>query len=436
MNERFEKYKLLVDGRDSVTISYLAAAVCLPEKTVQSEIQQMVTKGMFGKSAYINYMNKTLVLRQSADIGTQVSDLIRSVTDVTASAVRSATDAASSAMRSATGAVKQASDGMKNSTRTENTTPVRAKKKTESVTNNNKKMRIRKTNTAVMVLLLVFGVIMLGGGLFSALDLVDNLAAGRAFLNIDSLFEAANCVGRLTAGAVMLGLRSSFSKRDRRLTQYGATLSGRDSMNIAQLSAASGFPLKTVTKDLNYMMEKQMFIKGAHIDAISKTLYLSADAVPQEPAKKNEPAPEQEANEYYRIILEIRSLNDAIADVEVSERIDQIEEITAKIFRIVEEKPEKLSQIQSFMSYYLPTTLKLLNSYSTLEKQGIAGDNIDKAKTDIKRVLDQLVKGFSQQLDQLFKADVMDISTDIEVLERMMEKDGLTTDDSGFQKML
>ena len=36
-----------------------------------------------------------------------------------------------------------------------------------------------------------------------------------------------------------------------------------------------------------------------------------------------------------------------------------------------------------------------------------------------------MVEGFEKQLDQLFKADAMDIATDVEVLERMLDKDGL-----------
>ena len=37
-----------------------------------------------------------------------------------------------------------------------------------------------------------------------------------------------------------------------------------------------------------------------------------------------------------------------------------------------------------------------------------------------------LVEGFEKQLDRLFQGDVMDITTDVEVLERMLAKDGLS----------
>jgi hypothetical protein len=78
------------------------------------------------------------------------------------------------------------------------------------------------------------------------------------------------------------------------------------------------------------------------------------------------------------------------------------------------------------MNYYLPTTLKLLSAYAELEKQTVAGDNIRSSREAIEKMLSQLVFGFEQQLDQMFEADALDISSDITVLERMMAKDGLS----------
>ena len=67
-----------------------------------------------------------------------------------------------------------------------------------------------------------------------------------------------------------------------------------------------------------------------------------------------------------------------------------------------------------------------------LERQGIEGENIDGARERIESILDKLVSGFTQQLDQLFRADALDISSDIDVLETMMQRDGLTGDGSAF----
>ena len=53
------------------------------------------------------------------------------------------------------------------------------------------------------------------------------------------------------------------------------------------------------------------------------------------------------------------------------------------------------------------------------------GENISAAKRRIEDMMDKVVEGFEKQLDQLFATDVMDITTDVEVLERMLDKDGL-----------
>ena len=75
----------------------------------------------------------------------------------------------------------------------------------------------------------------------------------------------------------------------------------------------------------------------------------------------------------------------------------------------------------------------MLHSYETLEKQGITGENIQSAKQDIERVLDTLITGFEQQLDHLFMADMLDISSDIDVLENLMHQDGLTPESQIFK---
>ena len=79
------------------------------------------------------------------------------------------------------------------------------------------------------------------------------------------------------------------------------------------------------------------------------------------------------------------------------------------------------------MSYYLPTTLKILRAYGQLESQQVSGENITAAMERIEGMMDKVVEGFEKQLDQLFQGDAMDIATDVEVLERMLAKDGLSS---------
>ena len=133
--------------------------------------------------------------------------------------------------------------------------------------------------------------------------------------------------------------------------------------------------------------------------------------------------------EYQKILGQIRTANDEIADENMTQKIHVMEELTAAIFTEVQTHPAKKPQIQRFMNYYLPTTLKLLDSYARIEQQGVSGDNMAKAKADIERIADTLVEGYRKQLDTLYQAEAVDIAGDVSVIENMMRRDGLTGQD-------
>ncbi len=152
------------------------------------------------------------------------------------------------------------------------------------------------------------------------------------------------------------------------------------------------------------------------------------------PEPQPEPEPEDPElaelrRERDRAISEMRRLNESIQDPVISGQIDHIEATTAKIFEHVLAHPEKKSQIRRFLSYYLPTTIKLLNSYDRLDNAGVAGSNIDGAKGKITEVMATIVTAFDKQLDALFQGEVMDINAEIKVLQSILSGDGLVDGD-------
>ena len=91
--------------------------------------------------------------------------------------------------------------------------------------------------------------------------------------------------------------------------------------------------------------------------------------------------------------------------------------------------PGKKAQLQKFMDYYLPTALKLLNTYAQLSAQDVQGENISEAKHSIERSMDLLITAFENQLDKLFQSDALDVSADVAALEGMLNLDGLAASD-------
>ena len=127
-------------------------------------------------------------------------------------------------------------------------------------------------------------------------------------------------------------------------------------------------------------------------------------------------------------IAEMKRLDDNIADPGISADIVRLEQVSQKIFDEVKRDPKKLSQIRKFMDYYLPTTLKLLNAYDRMSGTGVSGENIDTTLAKVEGMMRTIVSAFEKQLDSLYGAEALDISTDITVLENMMAREGLTGD--------
>ena len=129
------------------------------------------------------------------------------------------------------------------------------------------------------------------------------------------------------------------------------------------------------------------------------------------------------------MIREIRRENDLIPDSILSSKLDQLENQCAEIFRAVYDKPGKASQIRKFMEYYLPTTLKMVKGYRLLDERGVTGQEAMQAKNRISDALTVVLQGCEKMLDKLYQDDVLDLTTDIDVLEQMLKRDGLTESD-------
>lgn len=192
-------------------------------------------------------------------------------------------------------------------------------------------------------------------------------------------------------------------------------------------------------KHLENCIDEGLFGPDAYLDMRRKCLVVSQR--PPEPTSAPAPKPEKqpekqtdmpERDQYQKILDELRRVNDAIPDEEMSDKISRLEAVSAKIFEQARTDPDKLPQMRKFMDYYLPTSLKLLNTYAELDRQGIEGDNITESKRRIELTMDTLVKAFENQLDRLFASDALDVSTDIDVMQNMLRADGLT-DDAPFK---
>lgn len=203
-----------------------------------------------------------------------------------------------------------------------------------------------------------------------------------------------------------------------------------DYVSVILLSAVAFIVAKGIWPTVEYEIPDVAQPEGAADTAADD------DAKEEPKAEEKTDEPEEKAStgdekldalieEKDRALGEMRRLNDAIPDEDVSHQIDELETTTAKIIDHVVAHPEKLPQIRRFMNYYLPTTLKILNAYDRMGAVGVSGENIDGTMDRIETMMDTIVAAFHKQLDALFRDEAMDISSDITVMENLLAQEGL-----------
>lgn len=122
----------------------------------------------------------------------------------------------------------------------------------------------------------------------------------------------------------------------------------------------------------------------------------------------------------------LHALNDAIPDPELSAAMARMEKAGRGIATAVEQAPDKARTIDRFARYYLPEVIKLMTTYANMEKNGVKGENADQILAELRRNAATTAKAFENQLDALYSAEAMDISTDIEVLDGILKSQNLT----------
>lgn len=267
-------------------------------------------------------------------------------------------------------------------------------------------------------------------------------------------------------GVFMAAYGNGIRTRLKRFKMYKKSLLGKEYCQLELLRKTTGKSVRYLKKDLKKMIDLGMFPQG-HLDEQGTCLILTNWAYEQymmmvesqmQQEKEAEEAAilkeqeerrkEEEENQRFADVDEgtraeikkiikdgefylnrFETINDRLAGEVISKKLSRLSMVTGRIFEFITDHPEKVGDIRKFMSYYLPTTEKLLNTYEELDKELVQGENIMKAKREIEDTLDTINFAFENLLDSLYEDTRMDISTDIAVLETMLAQEGLTEQD-------
>ena len=232
---------------------------------------------------------------------------------------------------------------------------------------------------------------------------------------------------------------------------------------VEELASQVGISPKRVAKDLRRILQKGI-IPSAHMDKqgthlmlndVTYRQYLEAEKAREirekeekettklkakqtkeiETEKKvqvKEETPktelEQMIQEGQTYIQKLRYMNDLIPGEVISSKLDRLENLLKEIFQRVQKEPAQMNRMHKVMSYYLPTTLKLVEAYHEFDVVSSPNEEILKAKKEIEETMDTINEAFVELLNSLFQDKVFDVTTDAQVLQTMLANEGLTKD--------
>ena len=129
-----------------------------------------------------------------------------------------------------------------------------------------------------------------------------------------------------------------------------------------------------------------------------------------------------QGNEYMR---RLAGFDASIKDGKIRGQVSHLHEIGRQIFDCIAKQPEQISKLNTFMSYYFPTTLKFLENYSDMENKTVKGEHIISSMDEISNSLSCIEKAFEHQLDNLYSDKAVDISADVAVLQSLMKAENI-----------
>ncbi len=372
------------------------------------------------------------------------------------------TDTVTDAIAEASTQIKKATDGVQKEFQTNSGSNVYQNVQQYQQQQNQRNQQLTKRNTAVAsrkhmpisktknvgnvssILYMVFGGI---GTVFTILALF----VGLIFTVIDWAWPIGVYIllfSILFLFLCMIYKGNSDRKRLGRMKRYISLCDDNMYINIKDLAEQTHSSMQYILKDIKKMLQLGYFPEG-HLDEKESCLMLDdatyreylrveqeRNALAQEEAlKKATPLTEAEKqqqeltvmiNEGQDYIEKLHHLNDLIEDEVVSEKLYRMEDLLKEIFQRLKDTPEQMPKMRKLMSYYLPTTIKLLQAYSEFDDVNTPNTDITSAKTEIEKTIDIINEAFTELLNKLFQDSAFDAATDAQVLQTMLAKEGLT----------
>ena len=117
----------------------------------------------------------------------------------------------------------------------------------------------------------------------------------------------------------------------------------------------------------------------------------------------------------------ISDYQEKITDEVILHHLSEVNEITERIFKVLQNDPRKVKSARQFTSCYLESTIKVLKLYTELKSNAVSSTEMRTLQFKIQNMLISLKSAYEKQLEKLLRNDIMNLNTEIEVLETLLK---------------
>ena len=258
-----------------------------------------------------------------------------------------------------------------------------------------------------------------------------------------------------TAGVMKLVLNS----RAKRIRTYEAKINKNGNTSIDDLASYVGKPFNKVADDLQAMIADGFFPE-AYVDINNRLLVMTKNGVPIEPVERSaaeiKAAKRKAARDKGAVPETLDDLIVMTDDPELKSKLKALRTITKKIDARVEEVPELEKQVKDFREKYYPEVVRLTDDYNekiadmgklgteqpkeevTKDSSGAPVLNTNpnylqeqaaEIKAQLISLIDSVTEASENLLEKLHEDDIMDITTDIKMLQTTLASKGLLDSD-------
>ncbi|HUX41457.1 MAG TPA: 5-bromo-4-chloroindolyl phosphate hydrolysis family protein [Rectinemataceae bacterium] len=127
-------------------------------------------------------------------------------------------------------------------------------------------------------------------------------------------------------------------------------------------------------------------------------------------------------------LAELRSQARSIPDKIIAAKVEAIAGIVDRAIAQIKQDPKLLKNARQFLGYYLEATTKIVARYSELTAQGLRDAELQASLRRVEGMLDTIREAFEKQFAKLLSNDLLDLDTELSLLEQTIKMEGLGAD--------